>query len=177
MNRTVLAIVATIVAIVALSQSRGGGGDTIRIYAADERLQSIIAELNTQLSQFDNAVKIETADTESAADVSVSTVERFPERDALAKAYTFQGRIKMCEDAVNSYEAPMILLHELLHCAGVAHNETPHSVMNAKSTAFAQVSDEQIEQLRKLAGITFAGRIAATATAATDVEKEEDHEE
>jgi hypothetical protein len=128
----------------------------INIYATGGDIRSKLAMVNAALVR--DGLRLELVDKPELADVRVSFVEvpsQNPEREGAA--WPWLGRIEIVPNA--SY---LTLLHEILHCAGVAHEDDQLSVMYRHASFGACViKPAHIRALRKLPGITRFGRLIA----------------
>lgn len=114
-------------------------------------------------------LKLELIDAPKIADVRVSVVKvpgghLTPDGRAECEATSIPllGEIEITPNT--SYLA---LLHELFHCAGVAHEDDRLSIMyHEASYGAVRVKPEHIKALRRLSGITRFGRLLAQFRAA-----------
>jgi hypothetical protein len=137
----------------------GRAGDEIKIYATGRDIQPIIEDVNSQIAHKSLTLRI--VDEESDADVDVTFQEDIGNSDADAVSYTYRGHIYIANSAPTD-SLNFILLHELLHCAGVNHEPNdPTSIMFTHTRAHGRLKEEHIRYLRRLAGLTFPERIIA----------------
>lgn len=99
---------------------------------------------------------------ESGADADVSFREDIGHPEADAYAITFAGSISVSNDAPPD-RVPHILIHELLHVAGVAHEMDESSIMYPYTPKGmdGRIDEQHIRALRRLSGITPPERIPA----------------
>jgi hypothetical protein len=132
-------------------------GNEIRIYAMGGDIHLIVASLNRRLGSEGLAFTI--VDAAEAADVQVTFVDVVAGEPRYAGASsTYYGRIEIERGRGDDDD---ILLHEMLHCVGVDHEDDPTSLMNPNTGAGQQLKPHHVEELRRLAGITTFGRISA----------------
>lgn len=77
-------------------------------------------------------------------------------RDAAAVSFVWRGTVKLRRGFPNNY---INLMHEILHCAGMPHEDDPTSVMYLYEGGPSELRQHHVEALRRLAGITPLGRI------------------
>jgi hypothetical protein len=132
-------------------------GGPIRIYATGGDIRPKVAILNYRLAEA--GLEFAAADTAEEADVQVTFVDGPADRLGwVGRATPLSGRIEL----VRGQDAEAaVLLHEMLHCAGLSHEDDPSSVMSATTERWQEVRPEHIEALRRLRGMTWAGRFAA----------------
>lgn len=132
-------------------------GNEIRIYAMGGDILPVVASLNRRLGSEGLAFTI--VDAAEAADVQVTFVEVVAGDPSFAGASSaFYGRIQIERGREADGD---LLLHEMLHCVGVDHEDDPTSLMYSKTGAGQQLKPHHVEELRRLAGITTFERIVA----------------
>lgn len=129
----------------------------IRIYATGGDIRPKVAILNYRLAAA--GLEFAAADTAEEADIQVTFVEAIAGKSrAVGTSHPFSGYIEIVRGADAE---GAILLHEMLHCAGLGHEDDPSSVMHADTRKWQQVRPEHIEALRRLPGMTGFGRFVA----------------
>jgi hypothetical protein len=134
----------------------------IKIYATGGNVRPLISHINHRLAS--DGLRLELVPTPEIADVRVSIVKvpgghlKYDGRpECEGTCLPWLGRIQIAPNA-----SAMTLLHEILHCAGIAHEDDPLSVMYPTSSYAAfRIKPEHIKALRKLPGITTFGRLIA----------------
>jgi hypothetical protein len=102
-----------------------------------------------------------TVDQESDSDVSIEFRDDIGDPKSDARAYPYRGHVCIANSAPAD-SLGVIVLHELLHCAGVAHEpEDPSSIMYLHSQPYGQLKDWHIRNLKRLAGMTKPERVIA----------------
>src|SRR5262249_31445486 len=106
-------------------------------------------------------LKFRMVDTESEADVRVEFREDVGDTDDYAVSYAYRGHVDVSTKAPYQYLGPTVL-HEILHCAGSAHEPDDHdSIMFPHAKTTVRLKAEHIRNLRRLAGITAPERFLA----------------
>jgi hypothetical protein len=154
-----LFICVTVVLILTIGAYASREGDTIKIHVTGRDPQPLINDFNSQFG--DQSLRLEMVESESDADVSVSFQDDIGDPGADAVSYAYRGHIDIANSAPNA-ALTKILVHELLHCAGVNHEpEDPSSVMYTHTNSQGRVKGSHIRNLRRLSGITTPERIIA----------------
>jgi len=137
----------------------GRTGDEIKIYATGRDIQSIVEDVNSQIAPKSLTLRI--VDEESDADVDVTFQDDIGNPVADAVSYTYRGHIYIANSAPSD-ALSFILLHELLHCAGVDHEPNdPTSIMFTHTRTHGQLKEWHLRNLRRLAGVTAPERFVA----------------
>jgi len=132
-------------------------GNEIRIYAMGGDIRPMVASLNRRLGSEGLALTI--VDAAEAADVQVTFVDVVAGEPGYAGASSaFYGQIEIERGREADGD---VLLHEMLHCVGVDHEDDPTSLMYPNTGAGQLLKPHHVEELRRLAGITTFGRIIA----------------
>lgn len=140
-------------------QQSGGGYYVIRV--CSERDAEEIGALVSYSNQWLAATDVRFTLASDSCDVTMKMVSGNAggvER-AEGVAYTIFGEIELQRGG-----HPSSLMHEVLHCAGVPHENDPTSIMWRYSGGPSELRMHHVEALRRLAGITPFGRIRAQVT-------------
>src|SRR5262249_61658938 len=125
--------------------------------AAAGHFSPIVASLNHRLGS--EGLAFTTVDAADEADVRVKFVDVVAGEPRYAGASSaFHGWIEIERGREADGD---VLLHEMLHCVGVDHEDDPTSLMYPNTGAGQQLKPHHVEELRRLAGITTFGRIIA----------------
>lgn len=134
-------------------------GNEVKVYSNGQNIQPLIDQINFQLAP--ESLSLMVVDQESDSDVSVEFRDDIGDSNSDAKAYPFQGHVYIANSAPPDSLCG-IFLHELLHCAGVAHEpEDPSSIMYLYSQPHGQLKEGHIRNLRRLSGMTKPERAIA----------------
>jgi len=137
----------------------GRQGDAIKIYSTGRDIQSVVENLNYAVAS--DSISFKVVDTESDADVSVAFLNDIGNPRADAVSYAYRGQIDIANSAPDD-SLGVILLHEILHCAGVGHEpDNPSSIMYVHTHKHGQLNPEQIRDLKRLSGIKAPERLIA----------------
>lgn len=132
-------------------------GDEVKVQmTGTSNAQAIIEEINGRLG--DSGVRLSLV--ESGADVNVAFKDDIGMAEADAYALTFAGSVSVSNTAP-AEAIPHIVLHEVLHVAGVGHENDQNSVMHHYTQTSGTVKPEHIRALKRLPGITPPERIPA----------------
>src|SRR5262245_362357 len=115
----ILAVLFTLAA-----KGKPADGDIIKIHATDAGVHPMVEVINARLA--DQGLTIIFVDTPEEADVRVLFVDPAENSDDAATAYPYDGRIEIVR---GKGETGAVLFHELLHCAGLDHEDNSSSVM------------------------------------------------
>jgi hypothetical protein len=150
---------SAILPIIVVVAYAGRAGDEIKFYITGRNIRPVIEHLNFLVAS--ESLKFRIVDVESDADVSIKFQDDIGDPNAVGVSYALFGQIYI----VNSLPADqvyVVLIHEILHCAGVGHeSEDPSSVMYTHSQRQGQLKKWHMRYLRRLAGITFPERFVA----------------
>lgn len=135
--------------------SREGDNVTVQM-TGTANAQAIIEEINGRLG--DSGVRLSLV--ESGADVNVAFKDDIGMAEADAYALTFAGSVSVSNTAP-AEAIPHIVLHEILHVAGVGHEDDQNSVMHHYTQTSGTVKPKHIRALKRLPGITPPERIPA----------------
>ncbi len=137
----------------------GRTGNEIRIYSNGRDIQSIIENLNFAVDA--DSLRFREVGRESDADLSVAFVDDIGDPQGHARSHALSGQIEIANYApANSLS--VILLHEILHCAGSGHEPNdPSSIMYIYSQSQALIHERHIRDLQRLSGITGPERLIA----------------
>lgn len=133
-----------------------GQRTAIRVYCPDGDISHFLGTYNQQLA----GENIQFFQVSEPGDVTV----RFGTRKAVhaGEAFVLLGEVRFNPHAP---DATATLLHEMLHCAGVGHDDDPRSVMYKYAVQgeheIRRLNALHIEALRRLAGISSMGRVGA----------------
>jgi hypothetical protein len=134
-------------------------GDEIKVYSTGRNIRPVIDHLNSLVAS--ESLRIRIVDVESDSDVSIKFEDDLGYSNAVGLAYPFCGKIYIT-NLVPPDQIYVVLMHEILHCAGVGHEpEDPSSIMYTHSQRQGQLKKWHTQYLRRLAGITIPGRIVA----------------
>lgn|SRR5262245_23268085 len=157
MKRTLLIIAIALCIFTALASANSSGSE-IKVYSADREIHQIVELANERLTEV--GITLLFVDAIEDADVTVSIVDKLSDPTAAAISHAYSGEIQILRD-VQGMTAD-VLLHELLHCAGLDHEDDPKSMMYGKTGLGRQeLKPHHIAALRKLSGITAVGRWVA----------------
>jgi hypothetical protein len=134
-------------------QSKGG---TIRIYSESSEIHSVIDGSNSLLASAGSNLTMAYTDRSFGSDFEVQFVDSLPGRDAECEIE--RGLIRMRRGAPHQSK---VLLHELCHGAGLAHEEIWGSVMWPGNYADQQLLSHHLNALERLPGITPPGHVLA----------------
>jgi hypothetical protein len=141
-------------------------GNTIRVHCAGCDISAQLGHLNSLLAPAN--VRLEASEA-GAADVTISLVSAdqmpkpgTPNAVAAGAANPLTGHIDIDSYYANSQYGYVVILHEIIHCAGVGHEpEDPSSLMHTEAHVFGELKQHHIRALRRLSGITPPERVAA----------------
>lgn len=161
MNTRITAIAIALLIGLSVGLYRFNEGDTIRVHCNNCNIDPHLNHLSELLASAN--IKLISAD-KLAADVDISIVptDQMPGADVAGSASPLTGHIDLNQNYINTQESYVIVLHEILHCAGVGHEpDDPSSLMHTHAHTFGQMRERHIKSLRRLSGITKIGRIGA----------------
>lgn len=148
-----------ILPIIIIGVYAGRTGDVIKIYLIGRDIRPIVNHLNVLVAS--ESLKFQIVDEESDADVSIRFQDDIGDPNAVGISYALFGQIYIL-NSLPTDQVYVVLIHEILHCAGVGHEpKDPSSVMYTHSQRQGKLKKWHMRYLRRLAGITFPERIVA----------------
>lgn len=134
-------------------------GNEVKLYVKGQDIRPVVTYLNGLLRPA--ALTLRIVDVESDADVSVEFRDNIGAPDAVGTANAALGQIYLL-NSIPGDHIYTVLLHELLHCAGLGHEpDDQSSVLYTHSRRQGQLKKRHQRELRRLAGITAPERIIA----------------
>lgn len=133
-------------------------GDEIKIFAFGRDVQAVIDQMNYMVPQ--KSITFRLVQNEDDADVSIRFQDDIGISNVDAVAFTHRGQIYIANTAPTD-SLPSTFLHEILHCAGVKHEEDPSSVMYVYTHNHGELNSQQLRDLKRLSGITPPERLIA----------------
>lgn len=153
--RKLMAYGSVAVLALAIFAYKERAGDEIKIFAPERDVQAVVDQMNYMVPQ--ESITFRLVRSESEADIYIRFKDKLEVSGADAVSFTHRGQIYIANTApVESL--PAIFLHEILHCAGVGHEENASSVMYAYTQKHGKISTQQIRDLQRLSGITTPER-------------------
>ncbi len=145
--------------IVVISGYLSRKGEEVSIYSTGRDIRSVVDDLNYAVAS--ESLRFRIVDRESDADVSVAFLNDIGNPQADAVSYAYRGKIDIANSAPQD-SLGVILLHEILHCAGVGHDkDNPSSIMYIHTQNYGQLNEWQVRDLKRLSGITGPERAIA----------------
>lgn len=149
----------TISLVIVVMAYAGRTGDEIKIYSTGRNIRPVVEHINFLVASESLTFRI--VDAESDADVSIKFQDDIGDSNADGVSYAYRGQIYIANSVPDDH-VHVVLIHEILHCAGVGHEpEDPSSVMYTHSQRQGQLKKWHLRYLRRLAGITVPERIVA----------------
>lgn len=156
--RKLIAYSSVAVLVFAFLAYMGRSGDEIKIYVPGRDVQAVVDQMNSMVPQ--ESITFRLVQDEEEADVSIRFQDDIGVSNADAVAFTHRGQIYIANTAPSD-SLPSTFLHEILHCAGVKHEENPSSVMYLYTQNHGELNLQQLRDLKRLSGITPPERLIA----------------
>lgn len=143
-------LIAGAVVLYWLSQNDRASNGAVKVYSS--------RDINVQLYEISRRTSVEFRSTYDQRNTDITVDFRPLSRpDADAVSYAYRSHVDISPSAPRD-NLTDILVHEFLHLAGEPHSGNPNSAIYSHSGSGGQLTQEQIERLRALAGASAVDR-------------------